>query len=249
MWSRLVDHQPGPLPDALWLPALQRIPYATMLSATDRLRLQSLVLQFLKTKHFEGAQGCDVNDAMRVEIAVQACLLILNLDMDYYRGWRSIIVYPSDFAVKKSMIDEDGVVHEWTEEISGESWEQGPVILSWEACSVPPPDMNVVLHEFAHKLDMLDGVANGCPPLPPEIAPEVWAKDFSAAYMSLIKSLETKPALPLDAYAAENPAEFFAVLCEQFFLQAGLVHDQFPRLYRHLVTFFRQDPLALVSSR
>jgi len=249
MWERLFGNTSGHLPDTLWLPALEHIPYATLLSAADQRRMQSLVYRFLKIKHFEGAQGCVVTDAMRVEIAVQACLLILNLGLNYYRGWRSIIVYPGDFVVEKSVMDDDGIVHEWTDEISGESWEQGPVILSWEACSEPTPDMNVVMHEFAHKLDMLDGVANGCPPLPPEISTKTWAKDFSAAYAFLIDSIESDPALPLDAYAAENPAEFFAVLCEQFFLQPGMVNKLFPSIYLHLTTFFRQDPLALVSSR
>jgi len=247
MWSRLIGYKPKHLPDALWLPALQRIPYISLLPTSDQARLNSLVVQFLEIKRFEGAQGCTVSDSMRVEIAVQACLLVLNLGMEYYRGWRSIIVYPDDFVVEKSIVDEDGVVHEWLDELAGESWEQGPVILSWKSSRVASPSMNVVLHEFAHKLDMLDGAANGCPPLPPEILPARWAKDFDAGYAYLLESLETGPSLPIDDYAAENPAEFFAVLCEQFFLQPHLVNRLFPCIYRHLMTFFRQDPLALVS--
>jgi Mlc titration factor MtfA (ptsG expression regulator) len=249
MRNRFLAQTHKPLPATLWLSVLQRIPYASRLSASDQARLQCLVLDFLETKYFEGAHGFVVDDVIRLEIATQACLLILNIGMDFYRGWQSIIVYPGDFIVGKSVVDSDGVVHEWMDEISGESWEQGPVILSWDACTVTAPDYNVVLHEFAHKLDLLDGTANGCPPLPPDIQPNSWAEDFSAGYTLMIDSLEKEAPLPLDAYAAENPAEFFAVLCEQFFLQPDLVYNLFPRIYRHLMTFFRQDPLALVYSR
>lgn len=232
------------IPDRLWHTTLTRIPCLNILPQADRDRLRTLSETFLDDKIFEGAAGLAVTERMRVEIAAQACLLVLNLDPDYYRGWRTIILYPGDFRVAKEHMDEAGVVHEWTEDLAGESWEGGPVILSWATHHAGDSDINIVLHEFAHKLDMLDGVANGCPPLPREISPQCWARDFEAAYDQLCAALDRGEPVMIDEYAAESPAEFFAVMTEQFFLQPDAVHTEFPAVYGHLRDFYRQDPLA-----
>lgn len=234
------------IPDALWREALTTLPYARALGPEERERLHTLVVRFLRAKTFEGAAGLAVSDRMRVAIAVQACLLILNLDFDYYDGWRSVILYPGDFIVPKEVIDEDGVVHQWTEELAGESWGQGPVILSWDAAAAPGEDINIVLHEFAHKLDMRDGVADGCPPLPPYIAPADWARDFQKAYDDFCRRVDRGRPVRVDDYAAESPAEFFAVLSEVFFLRPRVVTEDFPAVYTELRAFYRQDPLAIM---
>jgi Mlc titration factor MtfA (ptsG expression regulator) len=243
-WSRYADRfqQGGTIPDALWTDALTPLPYAAALRAAEQARLQKLVIRFLRAKTFEGAAGLKVSDNMRVRIALQACLLIFNLDFDYYSGWRSVILYPGDFRVARESVDPDGIVHHWTEEMAGESWNDGPVILSWDTISTSGNDMNIVLHEFAHKIDMRNGAADGCPPLPPDISPQLWAHDFLTAYQRLRAALEHGMPSVLDAYAAESPAEFFAVASEMFFLQpAGLATD-FPAIYEQLRLFYRQDP-------
>ena len=145
--------------DALWTRATAGLAF---LPRTEKLR--ELVLLFLAEKEFAGAHGLDVNDEMRISVAAQACLPILELGLDWYGGWRGIVLYPGDFRVRRTEVDEDGVVHEWDDELAGEAMPGGPVVLSWDALA-RDPSINVVIHEFAHKLDMLNGTADGVPPL------------------------------------------------------------------------------------
>ena len=253
MWTwlnlRRPIRSPPAIPVHLWREAFAHLPYCQALDADAQARLHALALQFLRTKTFEGAAGLRVTDAMRVHVALQACLLILNLGFDYYAGWHAVILYPGDFRVPKEHVDEAGVVHHWHEELSGESWEQGPVILSWDAAAAPQEaDTNIVLHEFAHKLDMRDGIADGCPPLPQGLSRSAWTRDFQAAYEKLCDALDRDAHTNIDDYAAESPAEFFAVTSEAFFLAPAAVHHEFPAVYRQLTAFYRQDPLKLLNS-
>lgn len=244
-WQRPGRRQPA-IPETLWMQSLTHIPYAAALPAPDRERLHERTLEFLRTKVFEPAAGLVLTDAMRVHVAVQACLLILNLGPGYYDGWHGVVLYPGDFRVPKEHVDEDGVVHEWTEELAGESWEHGPVILSWDASRSADPDMNIVLHEFAHKLDMRDGHADGCPPLPATISRPHWRRDFEQAYERLRDALDRGESTRLDPYAAESPAEFFAVTSEMFFLRPDALAEDFPTVYRQLRAFYGQDPGAVL---
>jgi Mlc titration factor MtfA (ptsG expression regulator) len=243
-WFR--SHNSTRIPDALWNPTVARRRCISRLPANDRERLRDLTFRFLSQKTFEGAAGLAVTETMRVDIAAQACLLILNLEFDYYAGWQAIIVYPGDFVVSREFEDDDGVVHQWTEEVAGEAWEYGPVLLSWDASRMEGDDINVVLHEFAHKLDMRDGSANGCPPLPTEVSPSEWARDFQEAYDVHSRAVSENTSGWLDEYAAESPAEFFAVLSEMFFVQPSAVRRDFPAVYRQLKSFYQQDPAALL---
>ena len=252
MWTwakqwRPLKSQPS-IPNDLWQAAIEHLPYCQALDTDTQARLRNLALRFLRAKTFEGAAGLRVTDAMRVHVALQACLLILNLDFDYYAGWQAVILYPGDFRVSKEHVDETGVVHHWHEELSGESWERGPVILSWDA-AVAPSDArtNIVLHEFAHKLDMHDGTADGCPPLTPGLSRADWARDFQSAYAELCAALDSDEPVRIDDYAGTSPAEFFAVLSEAFFLAPTVVQSDFPAVYRQLVAFYRQDPLAVLA--
>jgi len=222
--------------DALWKEATRGLRF---LPASEKLK--SLVLLFLAEKEFSGAHGIEVSDAMRVSIAAQACLPILKLGLDWYAGWTGIVVYPGDFRVPRSEVDEHGVVHEWDDELAGEAMPGGPVVLSWDAAANDPA-MNVVIHEFAHKLDMLSGETNGMPPLHAGMDRHAWTAAFEEAYEGFCDAVERNQDTWLDPYAAEHPGEFFAVISEAFFCEARETQRRYPAVYRQLRLFYRQDP-------
>jgi len=218
--------------EALW-PRLTFLP--------DSRKLKDLALLFLAEKQLTAVHGLVLSDAMRVSIAAQACLPILELGLDWYSGWTGIVVYPGDFRVRRTEVDEDGVVHEWDDELAGEAMPGGPVVLSWDAAA-HDPYMNVVIHEFAHKLDMLDGVADGKPPLHAGMNARAWRKAFDDAYEGLCDAVERGRDTWLDPYAAEHPSEFFAVVSEAFFEDPGETRRRYPEVYDQLKLFYRQDP-------
>ena len=234
--------------DALWRNVLERYPFLRVLDDEERAELRESVALFLNAKSIHGAAGLEMDDEIRLSIAAQACILILNLHQDYYRGWVEIIVYPDEFVATYEFVDEDGVAHTVREPMSGESWLQGPVILSWaDARDTGYGGYNVVIHEFAHKLDMLNGDANGFPPLHADMDRDAWSRAFSVAYENFCARVERNEHVPIDPYAAENPAEFFAVLSEAFFETPGAVQTAYPQVYRQLALFYRQDPAARVA--
>ena len=239
------SHAAREIPDSLWRQTLARCGFLATLPPRERHRLRHLVSSFLHKKTFEGAAGQLIDDALRVMIASQACLLILNLGLDYYAGWSSIIVYPGEFRVQREYRDSVGVVHEGSEILSGESWQRGPVVLSWRAAASPDATgHNVVLHEFAHKIDMLNGLANGFPPLHAGMDANQWSADLAAAYANLQQVLASGDASRIDPYAAKNAGEFFAVLSEAFFISPQTVLEDYPSVYTQLARFYRQDPLT-----
>src|SRR5262245_31042943 len=204
--------------EALW----PRLPF---LPRTQKLK--DLALLFLAEKQFTGVHGLQVSDAMRVSIAAQACLPVLELGLDWYSGWTGVVVYPGDFRVNRRETDEDGVVHEWEDELAGESMPGGPVVLSWDALA-NDPYMNVVIHEFAHKLDMRDGVADGVPPLHAGMSRAAWQAALDEAYAGFCDAVERGRDTWLDPYAAEHPAEFFAVISEAFFEDPAETRRRYP---------------------
>src|SRR4030095_6112676 len=161
-WRRSRILARGKLDERAWRLALQRFPFAQGLSAEERTRLQDLTILFLHDKRFATAHGLQLTEAMRLHVAIQACILILNLGIEFYRGWREIIVYPAEFVPRHQYADEIGVVHQGDDPYAGAAWLDGPLILSWaDVAETEYPDgVNVVIHEFAHKLDMLNGSAN-----------------------------------------------------------------------------------------
>jgi hypothetical protein len=183
---------------------------------------------------------------MRVIIAIQACVLILNLDPAYYDGWENIVVYPDEFITDFQFEDDAGVVHRNREPLAGEAMPGGPVILSWPdveaSADWASAGMNLVIHEFAHKIDMRSGEANGCPPLPGEMPPRTWQKAMNAAYEHFRARVEQGEDTAIDPYAAESPAEFFAVLSEVFFAEPTLLRHEYPKVYELFAWFYRQDP-------
>jgi Mlc titration factor MtfA (ptsG expression regulator) len=260
--------------DRDWRQALARCRVARHLDDAACARLRECVTLFLDAKQFTAAGGLVLTGDMRLAIALQACVPILELGIDSYAPWVEVIVYPDEFIVEREQVDDAGVVHLVREPLSGESWAGGPVILSWADVEAANPDepYNVVLHEFAHKLDMLDGDADGIPPLHAGMSRAHWHAAFSEAFDDLADRVEAlerleyranrtrrRPAagddltaalddawaaLPLDPYACKDAAEFFACASEAFFEAPARLHAAYPAVHAQLRDFYRQDPLA-----
>jgi len=245
-WRRERILKRSALDAAQWRTVLERYPFTRALSADERARLRDKVVLFLHEKSISGAGGLVVHDEMRLCIAAQACMLVLNLDFECYRGWVEVIIYPDEFVAKYEYLDEDGIAHQVEEPMTGESWLAGPVILSWADAELREgePAYNVVIHEFAHKLDMLNGDANGFPPLNAGMSREAWAQAFTQAYKDLCRRVEVGEDTDIDPYATEAPAEFFAVVSEAFFEMPDIVRQTYPAVYAQLVEFYRQDPAS-----
>jgi Mlc titration factor MtfA (ptsG expression regulator) len=244
-WKRkrvLEKHQ---IDAALWRRVTGGLSFLQKLSAAEVDKLKGLVLIFLAEKEFTPARGLKLTDAMRLSIAAQACLPILELGLDAYSGWSGIVVYPGDFRVRREDVDEHGVVHEYDDELAGEAMPGGPVVLSWDAAA-HDEQINVVIHEFAHKLDMLSGEADGMPPLHAGMDREAWRQAFTVAYDGFCDALERGQDTWLDPYAAEHPSEFFAVMSEAFFKDPDETQRRYPDVYDQLKLFYRQDPAARI---
>jgi Mlc titration factor MtfA (ptsG expression regulator) len=243
--------------DALWQKTLAGLPFLARLDPDDQLRLREMTSLFLAQKEFSTAHELELTDEICVAIAVQACLPVLNLGLGLYRGWVGIIVYPGEFVIRKTVEDEDGVVHEVEHDASGEAWEGGPVVLSWEDAQMTDGSdaYNVVIHEFAHKIDMVTGDADGHPPLFRRLhAPldsAAWADVFDHAYDHFCAKIDAVPERRwarfereslIDPYAADHPSEFFAVCSEALFVKPREFEAEYPELYRLLACYYRQDP-------
>ena len=250
-------HAAPAIPDTLWLETLAALPFLARLDEDERARLRQITEAFLAEKEFSSAGGLELTDAMCVSIAVQGCLPILNIGLDAYRNWVGIIVYPDEFVIPRTIEDEFGVVHEYEEVASGEAWDGGPLLISWQDAQLAGDGYNVVIHEFAHKLDMLTGEADGTPPLPSGTSHETWARVLNAAYDDFCAWIDETVAggdpdcesLPLDPYAAESPAEFFAVMSEAFFETPAILHERYPDFFAQLAAFYRQTPLPLAQRK
>lgn len=230
-----------------------KYPFLRRFSAEESARLCKLAEQFIATKHFEGVGGLVLTDSMRAEIALQACVLILELGLEWYKDWHEIVVYPAQFIPRREVVDDAGVVHVVEEPLSGEAWLGGPLLLSYEDVEAASEAYcyNVVIHEFAHKLDMLNGEPNGTPPLHSGMSYQRWGEVFSAAYDHFVAKVtnsadpENDDSFVIDPYAAEHPAEFFAVLSEAFFDVPDVLYEEYPEAYEQLMLFYRQDPLGM----
>lgn len=242
--------QEEPFPPEAWDSLVARLPLLDGYSPGELARLRELATEFLRRKSFHGAGGLEVNDEMRRVVAVQACVPVLNLGLDGYRGWYSVVLYPDEFVARHEWVDEDGVAHEADRELSGESWPEGPAIFSWTDVELGADGEewgNVVVHEMAHKLDLLNGEANGMPPLHAGMSREAWTTAFSSAYEDFWHRVDRDEEVPFDDYAADDPGEFFAVLSEAFFLHPDDVKDAYPDVYAQLAAFYRQDPARRLS--
>ncbi len=236
-----------PIPHEVWKSLMHEVGIFRGLSAVERAHLRELTTLFLHRKTFTGVQGLTVSTEMAVAVAAQACLLIMRLELDYYDGWIEIVLYPAAFRVERESIDGAGLVSHEVLALSGESWSHGAVILSWDDVvsdlNEPRPGHNVVLHEFAHKLDMLNGSANGMPSLHADMVLQQWTEAFSDAFDHIQQQLLHQRHSGINAYAATSPAEFFAVVSEYFFSDPLCLLHHYPGVYAQLVLFYRQDPV------
>jgi Mlc titration factor MtfA (ptsG expression regulator) len=214
------------------------------LSPEELERLRELTTLFMHEKTFEAARGAELTADMKAVISLQASLPVLNLGLDWYAEWKTVVIVPEPFIQADETVDATGVVHEWSEDRSGESWDRGPVVLSWEDVEASGwgDGFNVVIHEAAHRLDLLDGAANGRPALHRDMDPEEWQSVFSEAYRDLEKRLRRRRRTAIDSYALESPEEFFAVTSELFFELPEALQREYREVYRLLAAFYRQDP-------
>jgi Mlc titration factor MtfA (ptsG expression regulator) len=229
--------------DELWAKTVADLPFLANLAVDEQKSLKLLAEQFLAEKEFSTAGGLQLSDEICVAIAAQGCLPILHLGLAAYRDWVGIVVYADEFVVPRHVEDENGVVHEYDDVLSGEAWEGGPLLVSWRDVQMAGGGYNVVIHEFAHKLDMLNGQADGMPALHSGIDEAEWQQTFMAAYDDFCRRVDDDEETIIDPYASEHPAEFFAVLSESFFEQPDVVNAEYPALYELLKRYYRQDPL------
>ena len=234
------------LDEALWQRVAERFSFFLRLDAAERERLRELVILFLHDKQISAAGGLELDLERKLGIALQACIVILNLGLEHYDGWVEIIVYPDEFAPRHEFRNAEGLIETDDATYAGQAWLRGPVILSWaDVENAGDADgMNVVIHEFAHKLDMLNGDANGFPPLHRGMDRGAWARAFTRAYEDLVRRVEAGEQTEIDPYATESPAEFFAVISEAFFEIPDFLQSIYPEVYAQLVQFYRQDPAS-----
>jgi Mlc titration factor MtfA (ptsG expression regulator) len=241
-WRRKRVLRNDGLDETLWQHVTGSLPFLQGLTDAEGQRLKDCAVLFLDEKQMHGARGFVLTDAVRLSIAVQACLPILNLGLDAYQGWVGIVIYPGEFKVRREEMDASGVVHEYDDELSGEAWPGGPVILSWQDVELGAAGYNVVIHEFAHKLHMSRGDLDDFPPPHVHMDRERWLAAWDAAYDEFCAEVDRGIDTLIDPYASEQPAEFFAVLSEAFFTLPQAVRSIYPELYAQLALFYKQDP-------
>lgn len=266
---RQVERTYARISPALWRQTLAAHRFLDGLSEPEQDALRQRTAWLLASKTFTGVQGLELTDEIMMSVAVQAALPILALDPELYDGWHEIVLYPGGFVIPRTEMDDSGVVHEYLQEASGEAWDGGPVILSWEDVGAggDSPD-NVVIHEFAHKLDLNTGDADGMPPLAGrrDLSPRRWRAVLEHSFTQFCDVLDAVEAsipadvdpeseaanpwygtLPLDPYAATDVAEFFAVSSEAFFVDPAPLAQALPDWYGLLSAYYRQDPLARLA--
>ncbi len=232
-----------------WLAYLNKnVAHYRYLSEAEQARLRDDLRIFIAEKTWEGCGGLRITDEMKVTIAAQACLLVLGMEHNYFDRVLSVLVYPHGYRAPTPEFVNPGMVVDASSDRLGESHYRGPVILSWEDVledgRYPQGGKNLVFHEFAHQLDMLDGVVNGAPPLQGREAVKRWQEVMTAEYERLVRESQHGRATLLDQYGTTNEGEFFAVATECFFDRPVQMAHRHPQLYELLRDYYRQDPAA-----
>jgi len=244
---RLFPGAPPTIPDVPWAAACERLPWVAALDDARRQRLRTLSGAFLHDKTITPVAGLELDSEARVALAALCCLPLLEFGAQGLHGWSQLIVYPEAFRVNRSHLDAAGVMHEWEDELIGESWDSGPLVLSWAdvQADIAEPDAGfcVAVHEMAHKIDVLDGLLDGTPPLPREWQ-RAWARDFQRSFDAFVERVDAGEEMPIDPYAAEAPEEFFAVCSEYHFSAPALLAEVLPDVAAHLVRFYGASPFA-----
>lgn len=237
------------IPDDLWKRTLVRYPFLQRRDPALAAELRRLTSLFLDRKEFSAAGGLVLRNDIVVAIAAQACLPVLRLGLDRYDDFVGIVVHPGAVVARRHATDETGVVHEYDETLAGEAMARGPVMLSWQDVRAAGQRgggsaYNVVIHEFAHVLDLADGASNGAPRLPPDVPTDEWAAVMTAEFGRFVAQVDADETTVLDPYGAQGEDEFFAVASEAFFVAPGPLKEEHPALYALLARYYRQDPLA-----
>ena len=238
------------IPDDIWADTLRDYPFLAWRSQAALQRLRDLSTLFLARKQFAPAGGLVLTDEMVVAIAAQACLPVLRLGLGAYGGLITVVVHPDQVVAPREVIDDAGVVHRYSEVVAGEAMPGGPVMLSWQDVrEAGETDLgyNVVVHEFAHALDMFHGDADGVPPLPSDIAAAQWQDTMWRAFDRHSEALAHGDAPWLDPYAAEaGLVEFVPVVTEAFFVSPQKLQAEHPEVYGLLKRYFGDDPAACI---
>jgi len=244
---RLFGRAPAPLTDGTWAQVRARVRWIAALDAEREQRLRALATLFLQRKSITPVAPLELGPTRCAVLAALCCLPLLEFGAEGLHGWSQLIVYPDAFRVNRSHLDAAGVLHEWDDELIGEAWEGGPLILSWADVEADLDDPHagfcVAVHEMAHKIDLLDGVLDGTPPLPRDWQ-RAWARDFQRAYDALVAEVDAGAEVALDPYAAESPEEFFAVCSEYHFSDPALLRATFPDVAGHFARFYGASPSA-----
>ncbi|MBU0742943.1 zinc-dependent peptidase [bacterium] len=235
-----------PFPDT-WLAHIRRnAPLCKRVPEALWPELLALTRIFVAEKNFEGCGGLEMTNEVRVTIAAQACLLLLGRETDVFPQVQSVLVYSTTFVPRMVEEYDDGVVEEYDDPLDGEAWGTGAVILAWDDVLHAAEDLkdgyNVVLHEFAHQLDLEIGDADGTPRLGPGVDPQAWADTLSREYQRHCRDVDRRRHTLLDEYGADDPAEFFAVATENYLVRPQALKRRHPDLYAQLRAYFGWEP-------
>ena len=245
---RWLRGQPPPIDDARWQQASEALPWVRGLTQAQRLVLRELAARFLYQKTITPLGELSLDGSARMQLAALCCLPLLEFGPGGLRGWSQVIVYPDAFRVQRSHVDAAGVLHEWEDELAGEAWDSGPLILSWADVQAdiadPASGFCVAVHEMAHKLDALNGQADGSPPLPGSWQ-RAWTRDFQRHYDALCARVDAGKRTRIDGYAAESPEEFFAVASEYHFSAPQVLREAMPEVAEHLARLYGPPPRVL----
>lgn len=246
-WFGWLNRQPRSVDSEIWAEARRSVPLLHGLDAAGDAILQSLVARFLHDKTITPLADLTLDATARTQLAALCCLPLMGFGEKGLRGWSQLLVYPDAFRVQRSHEDAAGVLHEFEDELIGESWEAGPLVLSWADVQADLADpfagYCVAIHEMAHKLDALDGAMDGTPPLPRRWQRE-WAADFQREYDAFCNEVDSGRDTAIDAYASESPEEFFAVTSEYHFSAPALLLAEMPRVAAHLQRFYAPTTAA-----
>ncbi len=240
------------IPLKIWHQSIAQMPLMQRYTNRQKMQLRLLAGQVLNQKSIQPVNGFYLNDIMRITIATQAAILLFGFEnpeqdsgLTWIRNWQRILVYPTAFHNgRQTTFNIQGVMDSWEGFESGETHYQGGIIINWQDDQPHPLRKHanqVLLHEMAHKLDMLDGDTNGHPPLHSNMSQQVWFDVFSQAFEQLNAQLNHGIKTTINPYAATNPAEFFAVTTEYFFEAPRVLKRAFPNVYHQLALFYRQD--------
>ncbi|MCK5113883.1 MAG: zinc-dependent peptidase [Phycisphaerae bacterium] len=236
-----------------WIDILNKnVSYYSLLKPEEQAELHGDILVFLAEKNIEGCAGLEITDEIRLTIAAEACMLLLNRDTKFYPSLKTILVYPHHYSTE-SMQSANGLVIGGVSTRAGESWHRGPVVLSWDDVRAGTADIhdghNVVFHEFAHQLDDERGGTDGAPALEKRSMYVAWARVLGNEYTKLLDDIEHHRRNSIDSYGGTNPAEFFAVVTETFFEKPRVLQRKHPELYDQLKGFYHQDPIERFTTR